>query len=166
MRTKELTKTAVMAALVFVAIYVLKIPGPNGYSHLGDCMILISVLLLGGKKGAWAGGIGAALADLLGGYMQWVLPTFLIKAVMALIMGYVIDKWHHSLNWLAGAMLGAFPDHRLHSREDFLLRLRHRHGYDTRASGTDSFWSCINFHIRGCSGHHRHFKESKGDVEI
>lgn len=53
-------------------------------------------------------GIGAALADLLGGYMQWVLPTFLIKAVMALIMGYVIDKWHHSLNWLAGAMLGAF----------------------------------------------------------
>ena len=106
MRTKELTKTAVMAALVFVAIYVLKIPGPNGYSHLGDCMILISVLLLGGKKGAWAGGIGAALADLLGGYMQWVLPTFLIKAVMALIMGYVIDKWHHSLNWLAGAVLG------------------------------------------------------------
>ena len=68
--------------------------------------ILISVLLLGGKKGAWAGGIGAALADLLGGYMQWVLPTFLIKAVMALIMGYVIDKWHHSLNWLAGAVLG------------------------------------------------------------
>ena len=92
MRTKELTKTAVMAALVFVAIYVLKIPGPNGYSHLGDCMILISVLLLGGRKGAWAGGIGAALADLLGGYMQWVLPTFLIKAFMALIMGYVINN--------------------------------------------------------------------------
>ncbi|SHK07492.1 ECF transporter S component [Anaerotignum lactatifermentans] len=106
MRTKELTKTAVMAALVFVAIYVLKIPGPNGYSHLGDCMILISVLLLGGRKGAWAGGIGAALADLLGGYMQWVLPTFLIKAFMALIMGYVINKWHHKGNWLAGAVLG------------------------------------------------------------
>lgn len=106
MQTRELTKTAVMAALVFIAIYVLKIPALNGYAHLGDCMILISVLLLGGKKGALAGGIGAALADLLGGYMQWVLPTFLIKAVMALIMGYVIDKWHHNGNWLLGAVLG------------------------------------------------------------
>ena len=38
--------------------------------------------------------------------MQWILPTFLIKAVMALIMGYVIDKWHHNGNWLLGAVLG------------------------------------------------------------
>lgn len=106
MRTKELTKTAVMAALVFIAIYLLKIPALNGYAHFGDCMILISVLILGGRKGAWAGGIGAALADLLGGYMQWVLPTFIIKALMALIMGSVIDKWSHSWNWLAGAILG------------------------------------------------------------
>lgn len=156
-----------MAALVFIAIYVLKIPALNGYAHLGDCMILISVLLLGGKKGALAGGIGAALADLLGGYMQWVLPTFLIKAVMALIMGYVIDKWHHNGNWLAGAVLGGyFPNHGLHSCEDFLLRLCHCHGYDTGTFGTDSFWACPHRSIRERSGHHRHFAKGKGDVDI
>ena len=51
-------------------------------------------------------GILDALSDMMGGYMQWVLPTFLIKAFMALIMGYVINKWHHKGNWLAGAVLG------------------------------------------------------------
>ena len=55
--TKEITKIAMMAALVFIAIYSLKVPSLHGYTHLGDCMIFISVLLLGGKKGSIAGGM-------------------------------------------------------------------------------------------------------------
>ncbi len=105
-RTITLTKTAMMAALVFLATYVLKVPAPNGYSHLGDCMILISVLLLGGRNGALAGSVGAALADLLGGYMQWILPTFCIKVVMALIMGACVSKCSHRCHWLLGAVFG------------------------------------------------------------
>ena len=55
-------------------------------------MILIGVLTLGGKKGAIAGGIGAALADFIGGYMQWVFPTLIIKFLMAIVMGLFIEK--------------------------------------------------------------------------
>lgn len=109
MKTKELTKTGIMAAIIYLSIYFLKIiPTPNGYTHLGDCMIFISVLILGRKNAALAGGIGAALSDALGGYMQWVVPSFFIKAIMAYIMGLVVEKLLPDLkyNWLIGAITG------------------------------------------------------------
>lgn len=108
--TKTLTKTGIMAAIIFLATYTIKIPTLHGYTHLGDCMILISVLILGWRNGALAGGIGAALADLLGGYMHWILPTFFIKACMSTVMGLVIEKWFPNIKygWLIGAILGGF----------------------------------------------------------
>ncbi len=105
---KDLTVTAAAAALVFLTTYTFKIPAPSGYTHLGDCMIFISVLLLGTKRGALAGGIGAALADALGGYTQYILPTFFIKAIMAVIMGvftYKLLKDKKS-GWFVGALIG------------------------------------------------------------
>ena len=89
---KDITKTAMMAAITFIGIYTVKIPSLHGYSHMGDCMIFLSVLILGTRKGALAGGIGAALSDLLGGYMHWVIPTFIIKYIMATVMGLFIDN--------------------------------------------------------------------------
>ncbi|WP_405724995.1 ECF transporter S component, partial [Anaerotignum sp.] len=49
---KDLTKTGMMAALTFIGIYAVKIPSLHGYSHMGDCMIFLGVLILGTKKGA------------------------------------------------------------------------------------------------------------------
>ena len=92
LNTKEIAKCGLMAALTFIFTYTFKIPSPNGYTHLGDCFVLLGVLVLGRKKGALAGGIGAALSDLLGGYMVWVLPTFFIKAIMAYVMGTIVEK--------------------------------------------------------------------------
>lgn len=105
---KTLTKMAMMAAVTFVGIYAVKVPVPNGYIHIGDCMVFLSVLLLGTKRGALAGAIGAAFSDLLAGYMHWVFPTFVIKYIMAVIMGLFVEKimpkakW----NWLIGAAVG------------------------------------------------------------
>ena len=105
---RDLTKMAMMAAITFIGVYAVKIPSPHGYSHLGDCMIFLSVLILGTRKGALAGGIGAALSDLLGGYMQWVFRTFFIKYIMATIMGLFIDKLMPNVkgNWLIGSVVG------------------------------------------------------------
>ena len=105
---KDLTKTAMMAAITFIGIYAVKIPSLHGYSHMGDCMIFLSVLILGTRKGALAGGIGAALSDLLGGYMHWILPTFFIKYIMAVVMGLFIDKILPNVkgNWLIGSIVG------------------------------------------------------------
>ena len=107
-KTKDLTKMSLMAALVFFGTFFIKIPSISGYTHLGDCMIFVSVLILGWRKGAVAGGIGAALADLLGGYTQWIIPTLFIKAIMAIIMGMITEKLFPNLRfgWLIGATVG------------------------------------------------------------
>lgn len=106
--TKDLTKMGILTALTFLATYIIKIPSINGYTHLGDCMILISVLILGWKKSALVGGVGASLADLLGGYTQWILPTFVIKACMAVVMGIAAEKIFQNLKfgWIIGAVAG------------------------------------------------------------
>ena len=106
--TKEIAKCGLAAALVFIFTYTFKIPSPNGYTHLGDAFILLSVLVLGRQKGAFAGGIGAALADFVGGYAIWVLPTFIIKFLMAYVMGLFAEKILASSSWgyITGAVIG------------------------------------------------------------
>ncbi len=93
---KKLTMAGVMAALVFVMTYLPKVPVPvtGGYVHLGDGAIFLSVLLLG-PLGIPAAAIGSGLSDLLGGYMVYVLPTMLIKALVALIAwkGWKEGSW-------------------------------------------------------------------------
>ena len=54
MRTSDKTNTIVMTAmmmcLVLVTTYTFKIPTPfQGYVHLGDAMIFLSVLIVGKK---------------------------------------------------------------------------------------------------------------------
>lgn len=110
-KIKDMVYTALLAALVCVATFIIKVPLPvtGGYTHLGDGFIFIAVILLGKKNGAWAGAIGAALADIIGGYSYYALPTFIIKGIMALIMGTMIEKLPSSIKnkWVAGATVGS-----------------------------------------------------------
>ena len=80
LNVQKLTLCGVMAALVFVMTYFPKIPVPvtGGYVHLGDGAIFLSVLIP-------AAAVGSMLSDLIGGYMVYVLPTFLIKGLVALV---------------------------------------------------------------------------------
>lgn len=92
-KTNRLVLTALMTCLVLVATMSIRIPSPftQGYVHLGDSMIFLSVLLLGKRGGAVASGLGSGMADLLGGYGMYAPWTLLIKALMAFIMGAFID---------------------------------------------------------------------------
>lgn len=92
-KTNNLVMTALMICLVMVATLSIRIPSPftQGYVHLGDTMIFLSVLLLGRNKGALASGLGSALADVLGGYAAYAPWTLIIKAVMSFIMGIFIE---------------------------------------------------------------------------
>jgi uncharacterized membrane protein len=110
-KVKDMVYTALFAALVCVATFIIKVPLPvsGGYAHIGDGFIFLAVILIGKKKGARAGALGAALADIIGGYSFYAVPTFIIKGVMALIMGTMIEKLSSSMKykWLAGAALGS-----------------------------------------------------------
>ena len=81
--TRELCLTAVMTAVVFFMTFVPKIPIPLGYAHLGDTAIFLLVVLAGRREGIWAGCIGSALADFMGGFALWIGPTLIIKYLMA-----------------------------------------------------------------------------------
>ena len=93
---KKLTMAGVMAALVFVMTYVPKVPVPvtGGYVHLGDGAIFLAALLLG-PMGIPAAAVGSGLADILGGYLVYALPTMLIKALVAFIAwkGWKEGSW-------------------------------------------------------------------------
>lgn len=109
-KTQKLCETALFAALVFLGVFLFKFPLPMGYMHLGDCMIFLAVMMMGGKRAALAGGIGAALADIVSGYTIWAGPTFLCKALLALVMGLFIEKKAFGLHgkpfWILGGILG------------------------------------------------------------
>ena len=84
--TLTLAISGMMAALIFIATFTIKLPMPmtNGYVHLGDGFILLAASLLGWPAVA-AAAIGSMLADLIGGYTMYILPTFLIKGAVAAI---------------------------------------------------------------------------------
>jgi len=102
---------ALLAALTAVATMIIRIPTPTqGYIHLGDGMVLICGILLGPGLGALAAGIGSMMADLIGGYMAWVPGTFAIKALTALLGGWL---YHHmagkGMNTITRVVLCGIP---------------------------------------------------------
>lgn len=86
--------TGLLIALVTVATMLIKVPIPvaNGYIHVGDSMIFLAAIFFGKRKGALAGGIGSAFADLLWGYPQWILPTLIVKALMGYLVGAIANQ--------------------------------------------------------------------------
>ncbi len=84
-RTKKLVLAALFAALTFCATFVIKIPtATGGYVNLGDSLVLTSAWVLG-PIGILSAALGSALSDLLGGYPIYILPTFIIKGLMAFV---------------------------------------------------------------------------------
>ena len=90
--TKDMVLTALMTALVFLAGSIIKVPSVGGFVHIGDCMVFLSVIVLGKKKGTLASALGMFLVDALGGYYFWAPFTFIIKGVMAYIEGTILEK--------------------------------------------------------------------------
>jgi uncharacterized repeat protein (TIGR04002 family) len=80
---KNMIYTAVFAALICVAT-MFSIKGPGGYYHIGDSFIYIAAVCLPFPYASIAGALGGSLADLLSGYAIWIIPTFIIKSVIAL----------------------------------------------------------------------------------
>ena len=92
-KIKKLTLTGLMIAIVFVSGSIIRIPTLNGFMQPGDCMVLLSAVLLGKKYGTAAGAFGMALVDILSGYLIWAPFTFVIKGAMAFITAVIIEKY-------------------------------------------------------------------------
>ena len=92
LNTKEMVLMGLMIALMYLAGSIIKIPSVGGFVHVGDCMVFLSVIVLGKKKGSIASGLGMFLVDILGGYYFWAPFTLIIKGGMAYIAGAILEK--------------------------------------------------------------------------
>lgn len=90
MKTKKLVMAALFAALTYTATSMIKIPTPGtgGYIHPGDAIVILAGIFLGPVYGGLSAGIGSMLSDLLGGYMNYVPITFVVKGLIAVASYY------------------------------------------------------------------------------
>lgn len=82
-KLRLLVLAAMFAAMTCVLTFFVKIPTAGGYIHLGDSVIYLAASILPAPYAMLAAGIGGGLADLFGGYFHYILPTFIIKALIA-----------------------------------------------------------------------------------
>lgn len=94
MNVRQLAMVSLFMALVTVATMIVRVPIPQttGYMNLGDSVVLISGVFFGPALGFIAGGVGSALADILGGYPQWAPWTLLIKGLEAMFAGTAVRR--------------------------------------------------------------------------
>lgn len=89
-KIRRLTYGGLLAALITLLTVVFRIViPPLGAYHIGDGAVLLSGMVLG-AYGAFPAAIGAAMADLLGGFPNYMFFRAAIKGGMALIAGCFI----------------------------------------------------------------------------
>jgi uncharacterized membrane protein len=100
----HLMVTAVFTALVCVVtmIFSIYVPATQGFFNVGESMIFLSAILFGPFVGAFAGGFGAMLADLLLGYPHYAPATLIVKACEGAVVGALkkkTPKFRSKLYW-------------------------------------------------------------------
>lgn len=83
---------ALLTALTLLCTFMFKIPiGMSGYIHLGDAIMFLGVIILPRRYACFAGPVGAALADIFGGFAVWAPWTFFIKLASVIVFGFALD---------------------------------------------------------------------------
>ena len=83
---------AIMSALVAVGTLIVRIPNPmGGYFNVGDVMIFVTALTFNPLIGGVAGGLGSAIADIIG-FPLFAVPTLVIKGLEGLLASLISDK--------------------------------------------------------------------------
>ncbi len=85
-KTRLVVLSALLAAVIALCTRFTSIPifGGMGYVHIGDAFIFLAAAILPTPYAILASACGGALADLMSGFVAYILPTAIIKALMAL----------------------------------------------------------------------------------
>jgi uncharacterized membrane protein len=67
--------------------FFLLVPETRGLLSMGEPLFFASAILLGQYSGAFVGGVGFALADLLLGYPHYILAALTVKATSGFVVG-------------------------------------------------------------------------------
>jgi uncharacterized membrane protein len=90
---RRITLIALMSAMIFVLTVVPRIPVPatGGYIHLGDAGITFAACAFGPIVAMASGGLGTALADLMG-YPQWAVFSLIVHGLQGYILGIILQR--------------------------------------------------------------------------
>ena len=92
---QKIAFTGVIAALSYAVFTFLKIPLPGNTSaiHLGNAVVVIGALLLGGFYGGLGGAIGMTIADLMHPqYIMYAPTTLILKLCIGLVTGFIAHR--------------------------------------------------------------------------
>ena len=88
----QISLMALMSALVTVGTLIVRIPNPmGGYFNVGDVMIFVAALTFNPLIGGVAGGLGSAIADIIG-FPVFAIPTLVIKGLEGLLASLITNK--------------------------------------------------------------------------
>ena len=90
MQSKDIALRASFTALVFIATAIIPpipISATGGYLNFGETVIYACELLFGGITGGFAGGVGAAMADIFLGFGSFAPITLIVKGIEGYVVG-------------------------------------------------------------------------------
>lgn len=95
MKKNQIVFYALGIACVFVLTAFVSIPmGALGYINFGDSLVMLFASIVNPLGAFFVGSIGSAMADVVLGFPQYAVFTFLIKG----IEGLIVSKIFHSLH--------------------------------------------------------------------
>ena len=101
--------SAMFSALVFVATFLVKVPLPVGYVHIGDGIVFLASALLPLPYAMVASAVGVGLADLCAGYAIYIPITVIIRILTVLFFSRKkpMLSWHNIIALAASIVLCA-----------------------------------------------------------
>lgn len=97
MKNKNLQKTIYSALLLAITvvlgrIFLIPIPMTKGNINLCDAAILVAAMLMGPVSGLVVGGFGGLLLDLISGYGQYMIFSFISHGLEGFLAGLIIKR--------------------------------------------------------------------------
>jgi uncharacterized membrane protein len=106
-KTREMVQIALLTAITYLAVSFLHIPyGSGGVVHLGDSIIFATAILFGTRQAVISGAIGMTMFDAFSQYAYYAPYTFVIKAIMALLIGLIANGGNSKGNNWAKNIIG------------------------------------------------------------
>lgn len=109
MKTKELTKLAMMIALTVTLsrLFIIPIPATKGFVTLCEVGIYASALLFGPSGGFLVGALSGGLIDMISGYPEWAIFSIIIHGLQGFILGYLYNKYPSKRSLAIGFLLAS-----------------------------------------------------------
>ena len=103
----QISLMPIMTALVAVGTLIIRIPNPmGGYFNVGDVMIFVCALTFNPVISGFAGGVGSAIADMIG-FPVFAIPTLIIKGLEGFLASLITNKKNVFRDGLAVVVAGS-----------------------------------------------------------